>query len=229
MSLAELLGEGVEALRDGRPTEAAAALRQVVDNPDFQAHPELADVRARAASLLAQALLETDEVGPADRYARLALDALESFPDPAGTAQIEALRREIMGRALELRRETDQKARRERLRKVSIPDLLKAAANDVEAARMLIERATADHEAGETETAARLASRARNLADGAGELKEQVLTRLLLAQVDPGQRLAALKSAYQLALTADEPGLITGVARTADQVGIPHSALDGGT
>ncbi|TNE87484.1 MAG: hypothetical protein EP330_18650 [Deltaproteobacteria bacterium] len=226
MNLAERLAEGVAALRDGRPAEAATALREVVDDPDFQEHPELADVRARAASLLAQALLATDEVGPADRYARMALDALDAFPDPEGKAQIDGLRKEIMGRALELRRKSDQKTRRQRLLALPVDELLAAAADDAEKARLLIERATAESEAERIPQAIRLANQARHLADEAHALKEQVLTRLLVAQLDEAQRLPALRSAYQLALAAGETGLITGVARTAEQVGVPHADVD---
>ena len=87
----------------------------------------------------------------------------------------------------------------------------------------------AEHEAGESPAAIGLANRARNLADDHGSVKEQVLTRLLVAQVDSHQRVAALRSAYHLALTADQTGLIAGVARTAEQLDVPLSMVDGGT
>ncbi|MCO4744179.1 MAG: hypothetical protein KC912_05285 [Proteobacteria bacterium] len=228
MDLASELARGVEALRSGEAADAATILQAVVDDEGFRAHPELQDVRARACSLLAQALLSTDQVGPADRYAREALDALENAPDDTGRAQIDELRREIMGRALTLRKEREQRSRRSRLRQIPVPELLAAAKDDDERTRLLIERATAESEAGDEAAAIRLADRARNLADKSCGLKEQVLSRLLVAQVDARQRVPALQSAYQLALAADEKGLITGIARTAEQVGTPLHVVDGG-
>lgn len=228
MDLASELSRGVEALRDGRTSEAVELLTSVVETPAFREHSDLQDVRARACSLLAQALLTLDKVGPADRFAREALDALDIAPDPTGREQVDTLRREIMGRAMELRRDREQRARRSRLLQIPVQELIEAGKDDAERVRMLMERATAELEAGNASRAQRIANRARNLADGAAELKEQVLTRLLVAQVDPEQRLTALQGAYRLALSADEPGLITGVARTADQLGVPHSDVDRG-
>lgn len=226
--LASVLAQAVAALHEGKHDSAIPGLREVVENEAFRVHPDLQDVRARTCSLLAQALLATDEVGPADRYAREALDALELAPDPLGRAEVDGLRKEIMSRAITLRREQDQRQRRERLRHLPLQEIIDAASDDAECARMLIERATADNEAGDHDAARRTANRARNLADRSAQLKEQVLSRLLVAQVDPDQRLAALRSAYQLALAADEPGLITGIARTATQVGIPLEQVDRG-
>jgi hypothetical protein len=227
MNLAERLAQGVSALREGRPADAATRLREVVDHPDFRAAPDLLDLRARAASLLAQALLATDEVGPADRYAREALEAVEELGDSEGIAQIHALRQEIMGRALALRNERERHARRARLRTVSIEELLGSTVDPCERVGLLIERASAASEAGDDTEARELAERATAMADREATVKEQVLSRLLVAQVMADKRLDALRSAYRLALAANEPGLITGIAQTAAQVGIPHSTIDG--
>ena len=55
--LASLLLEGLAALRAGKPEVAVAALQAVCDDEDLAEAAERADVRARAHSLLAQALL----------------------------------------------------------------------------------------------------------------------------------------------------------------------------
>ena len=229
MNLADTLAKGVQAVRDGRFSDGIPLLKTVVEDPEFRAHPELQDLRARACSLLAQALLATEDPGPADRFARQAVDILEEAGDTVGLAEVEGLRREILACAVENRRVADQRARRARLREVPIDELVSAASDSAEAARMLMERSMAEHEAGESSAAIGLANRARNLADDHGSVKEQVLTRLLVAQVDSHQRVAALRSAYHLALTADQTGLIAGVARTAEQLDVPLSMVDGGT
>lgn len=228
MTLPETLAQGVQAVRNGRFAEGAALLRTVVEEPSFIEHPELQDLRARACSLLAQALLATDELGPADRFARQAVEILEELEDKQGLAEVEALRRDILSSAVEQRRVADQRARRARLLAVPIDELIADAADDAEASRMLMERATAEHDAGNSSAAAVLANRARNLADESGSVKEQVLTRLLVAQVDAEQRLAALRGAYHIALAADQTALIGGVARTAEQLDIPTHLVDGG-
>lgn len=227
MSLADRLAEGVGALREGRNAEAVSALQEVVDDPQFRGSEELLDVRARATSLLAQALLAVDEVGPADRYARQALDVLERLADPEGKAQVTALRQEIMGRALTLRKESEQRARRSRLLALPVAELLASTQIPQERANLLIERASAAAETGDLDMARDLAHQARHMADESNALKERVLSRLLVAQVDPETRVAALRAAYRLALAADEPGLITGIAQTAEQVGVPHTEIDG--
>ena len=132
MNLADTLAKGVQAVRDGRFSDGIPLLRTVVEDPEFKAHPELQDLRARACSLLAQALLATDELGPADRFARQAVDILEEAGDTVGLAEVEGLRREILACAVENRRVADQRARRARLREVPIDELVSAASDSAE-------------------------------------------------------------------------------------------------
>ena len=62
--LAQTLLGAVESLRSGRAAAAVPALTEVCADPSLAAAADLVDVRARAHSLLAQALLESGQ--PAD-------------------------------------------------------------------------------------------------------------------------------------------------------------------
>jgi hypothetical protein len=94
-SLASRLADGLRLLREGKAAEAAAELEVVCRDPDLAGATDLRDVRARALSLLAQALWKSGRAPESLPYLEAALRLARALGDIEGTQEIEALRQQI--------------------------------------------------------------------------------------------------------------------------------------
>lgn len=225
--LAGLLAAAVRDLRAGRFMEAAGQLGEVVADPDLAAAEDLRDVRARAFSLLAQALLGAGRPAEAQEHVRAALRLLSGLQDEAGLAQVRALQGQIFGALAE--QAARDRARRERAALAATPveEVLAPLADDLARAARLIEKATADEEAGAPEAAAAHLARALALADALGAVREQVLARLGLARHRPAERVDLVREAHRIAEAAAEFNLVGAITLEAGALGVPLPVIHG--
>lgn len=220
MDLAQQLAEGVQALRDGRPEEAATLLEQVARDPDFVAAEDLRDVRARALSLWAQALLESDRASQARVPVQDALELLEALGDEHGLTEVRALQTRI-GEAISA---AFQRAARSRelkaLAERPLADVLAGVTDPARRLDLHVRRTTAALEAGRPDEAAALARDAIARASELEDVRHGVLARIALAQASAPEADEALSAARDLADDANEPNLVAAVARAAEELGI---------
>jgi len=94
-TLAARLASGLRLLRDGRASEAAVELEIVCRDPDLAGAQDMRDVRARAMSLLAQALWKSGRADEALPYLEAGLRLARALGDVEGTQEIETLRQQI--------------------------------------------------------------------------------------------------------------------------------------
>lgn len=223
-TLAAQVRAGVEALAADRPGEAAAALRAVVEDPSFGAHPDLADIRARVYCLYAQALLDSGAARRADAWARRALAEAQGLGDDAGAEQIRGLLRQIFSAAVEEKKCADAIAR---VAATPLEDLLREARSDTERAGAMIEKANAEVQVGRAEHGEPLARRALALAQRAGAVREEVLAWLTLARARPEEAERAMVSAWRRAAEANEFNLVGAIGRAAKHAGVALPYLEG--
>lgn len=222
--LADRVRRGVDALKQGRPAEAVDALEPVATDPAFETQGDLADIRARVWSLLAQALLEAGRPHEADPWARRALQAVTDLGDEQGEQAVRALHQRIFAAATDLHR---QRTAIERVASTDVDELLAGAEGPQERAGVLVEKANAEARVGRAAAATDLARRALAIARGADAAREQVLALLVLAEAQPDEASGHLHAAWAIAEAADESTLVGAVARAAGTAGVRLPTLEG--
>lgn len=193
------LAEGLAALKAGRPADAVPLLAEVCDG--LRDAPDLKDIRARALSLLAQALLGTGRPAEALTPADAALRLAHEVQDPEGVTEIEALRAQLAEAA------------------TKVP-ASRPPARPIGEREALLHDAGIHLDAGRADEAVRLATRALRLAEEAGNVRIQVLARLVLARAAPEGAVAELQAAHALADANDDFTLVGTIARTATLLGV---------
>ncbi len=235
--VAALLLEAMTHQREARYAEAEVRLAEVVRALSDQ--PELEDVLARAASLLAQARLETSDAVGARSAAQIAMRALRSLGDASGMAEVRALDERIAAELDRERRAVLARARSAPLADKSLQDVLSelqaARATDLLQADQLLRHAQALQMHDRHSEALESAEAAIQAADRATAIREQVLARITAAEAcialaSPEQASraeVALRNALVLADRADETTLIGLVARAAELAGVALPAQHG--
>ncbi|MBX2797438.1 MAG: hypothetical protein KTR31_07220 [Myxococcales bacterium] len=225
-ALAASLLAGVEHLRKGQPSDAAAMLRAVCADPDLAAAEDLVDVRARAHSLLAQALTESG----AHDEALAALDAAEALAatlaDPDATPILTSLRDRIEAARADGLRSRDQQVRSERLAALSMEEIEARLPSHTPEARLdvMIRKANAEVDVGRPAEGLLVAREALTEACTLGDLRLEVLARLSIARASPEQAHEQLHRAWRRADAASETTLITAVAKAAEAHGVQLDA-----
>ncbi|MCB9685084.1 MAG: hypothetical protein H6738_07325 [Alphaproteobacteria bacterium] len=222
--LASTLLDGVAALREGRHAEAVARLRAVCDDRELMAAPDLADVRARALSLLAQALLHAGELREAEGRADAALRLVRTVGDTEGIVEITDLLTEIRERAT--KSQGADASMRERMLSASLEDLSKTRDPGMRA-EALLQKATAELGAGNTANALLAARAAWETAGAIGRDRVVVLARLCAAHADPTTAEEHLGEAWAVADASPEAEQLLGpVARAAEllRLALPEAA-----
>lgn len=229
---AQLLA-GVEALRRGAPGEAVAPLQAVCDDPDLAAADDLADVRARAWSLLAQAHLENGDPEAAEGPCREALRLLRRLRDTDGLGHVRALQDRIVGTLAHDADRARRLAEQARIADTRLDTLLAGATDDVARAEVLTKKAGALLDTGRPDEAAPLARDAVRAADASGHATWRTLARLALARAVPDEAVTHCIDAHRVAVDADEFNLVSTVAAAAVDLGVdlppelgPHRPLE---
>ncbi|MEZ4241285.1 MAG: hypothetical protein R3F59_35035 [Myxococcota bacterium] len=222
-ALGRALAEGIEALRRGQHRQAATALAAVCDDRAFARAADLADVRARALSLCAEALLGAGQPQQAMARAQSALVLARRLGDTLGVQDIEQLQQRI-ARAAPGPRAGGGGAADASLLEVPADEVdRKLAGAPPELRADWLQRwAAAAASAGRTRDAAAALDRA--LHEATEVLRVQVLARIALAALRPADAGALLQRALDLARDADQHTLVGAVARAAAQAGV---AIDG--
>lgn len=215
-ALADQLLEAVQHLEASRPEQAAPLLRAVCGDAALAAAADLVDVRARAHSLLAQALIATGDpagaraaVGIAERLAT-DLGDVEAMPILAG------LRAQISGVEAAQDAERHRSRQSTRLAQLSLEEITARVRDPRTMAEVLVRKANAESDAGRPHEAELIARQALRDAIALGDPRLEVLARLSIARADPSQAEPQLRAALQCADQASETGLITAVAKAAD-------------
>jgi len=224
--LARQLLAGLKALRSGDAQRAAETLSAVCNDRALSDSDELADVRARACSLYAQALLKSDRVPDATHWVEEAVRLSRRVGDPDGLREVEALRDQIRAAAPPAP-DPVAAARSERLAATPIETLEERVRRPVGLVELLLAKANADLDAGRPHDALPIAERARNGAISMGDVRLEVMTRLTVARADPDNAQEELDAAHRAALAADEFNLVTAVARAATAHGMTVGVLRG--
>lgn len=219
--LADRLLEGVAALRADRAADAVAPLLAVASDPELAAAGALADIRARACSLLAQALLRTDRPDDASPWIDEALRILRSLEDREGLARVGELRREVLEARQQAATRAQGEARSRRLAATPLDDILATVTAPPALLDVLIRKANADADDGRPGDALPIAERALGLADELRDVRGQVLARMSIARAVPDRAAQLLVEAWSVAERAGEPTLVGAVARAAELAGVP--------
>ncbi len=93
--LATTIESAVQALRDGRASDAVSLLAPVAKHDALSRAPDLQDVRARVCSLLAQSLLLAGAPRRAGQWAATSLRILRQHPDFEGQVEVRDLQQQI--------------------------------------------------------------------------------------------------------------------------------------
>ncbi|MCA9492082.1 MAG: hypothetical protein KC621_19250 [Myxococcales bacterium] len=217
--LASVLLDGVSALREGRPADAVPPLRQVCDDRELMAATDLADIRAHAQSLLAQALLHIGELREAEGRAEAALRLVRTLGDTEGIVEITGLLAEIRERATHA--EAPDTAAQDRMLAASLEDIEKTRDPGMRA-EALLQKATAELGAGRSGEALLAARKAWELAAAIGRDRVFVLARLCAAHADPRAAAAHLAEAWNTADASPEAEQLLGpVARASEVLRLP--------
>lgn len=221
LPLAQRLAQGVEALRQGAFARAAELLCEVCDDPSFIAAGDLMDIRSRASSLCAEALLLAGRPSQASPRADAALALARSLGDIEGINEIENLQNRI--RTANITQQTKTSAGSSQTRTISPPSPKVAPQpHDLAQAEHLLEQSSAQIESGQIDGARQAAERALVLADG--HPRVAVLGRLLVARAAPAHATVLLSEAAEIAREASEPTLLGLVIRTAQLLGVDVDA-----
>ena len=220
-AVASALADGVRALREGRPADAVPLLVRVADDRALAASPELRDVRARALSLCAEALLLAGRTGEAVLRAQAAVVAARAAGDVDGVDQVERLQQRI-ARAAPAEDPAPRLTDRERTTLRAAPlegvDAVYGGAPAELRADWLLRRATVAVEDGDLALGEAAVGRA--LVEGRDLPRVVVLGALLLARIRPGDAGALLQSALDAARSAQAHTLVGAVVREAGLAGV---------
>lgn len=210
----------MEALRAERWEDAVVALEAVASDAGFRSQPDLADVRARVASLLAQALLGAGRAAEAEPHARQALQAARALGE--GGTEARTLLQAILA---DLARAEQAARQARRTAETPLDRLLEGIEGDEALAAVLVRKANAEVDVGRPAQALPLARRALAHAIACGSLREEVLARMTVARAAPEEAEAELRSAWQRAEAADDFNLVGAVARAARLSGVALPTL----
>jgi len=213
--LAQHLLQGAEELNKGHPAEATTLLKVVATDPGLQDARDLADVRARACSLYAQALLGVDEIEEAEVWIREALRITRQEGDMDGLRVLRTLHADILKRKQDRQTQEDERARSVALAEVSVQEIVADARSPHELAQRLVERAAAAVEVQRFEEGHTIALQALDIATEHQMTRERVLAHLILARVEPDNAQDILVTALEVARQAHEVQLITLIAKSA--------------
>lgn len=218
--LAAHLKLGIEALRAERPDAAVLHLRPVVDDPALASSGDLVDVRTRALSLLAQALLDMGDHQALDEVERR-LDESESIdPDPNPSADRATLRDRLADARRQAMEQAARDARTERLAEADIEPWLERITDPDRRCDLLVQKAQAELTHGRLEAGRELARRAREMAEHV-TLRPHVMALLTMARAFPEEAAHYLDEALGLADRASEPTLVGTIVKTAGLLGVP--------
>lgn len=213
--LAGRLVAGVAALQAGRPHEAVPLLIEVCDDPELIAATDMRDIRSRALSLCSQALMQAGRAEDALRRVEAALVLARELGDTEGVHEVEGLRDQI--RDLVAKRVPDDPHSRA-LASRTLAELEAEIRDPLRRAEILIRKANAEIEAGQTHDAVQSARAA--LAAAPRVPRIGVLARLTLVRADPMSAVAELEAAADVARDAGEFTLLGLVARAAELAGV---------
>lgn len=202
-ALAVRLRQGVDALNSNQPDRAIEPLRDVCNDPILREAPNMADVRARALSLFAQALHQTEQWAEARHIIDSALLLTRRLGEPDGLAEVEALRADILTAS---GGSTSHAAG------------LRPPPTGIDA---MLAQANAHLDANATQRAIETAQAALTAAEAENDVRGGVLSRLTLARAEPVAAPKWVKEALRLADEASDFTLVGIIARTAELHGIP--------
>lgn len=225
--LARRLLDGMAALRDARFDEARAALTEVAEDPDLAAADDLVDVRARACTLLVQAMLGAHALDDAGRWLDEAERLLGRLGDRDGLAEVRALRRQRADALTDRARKAQAAERLARLAATPLDEIRSRAPSPPALLDLLVQKANAEVEAGRPDEAADVAREALELAERLDSVRGEVLARMSLARAEPGCAQEQLALAWSRAERADEFNLVGAVARAAELAGVELPTLHG--
>ena len=221
-TIADALTAGVTALREHRPADAVPLLAEALEG--LAGHDDLEDFAARAASLLAQARLATDDLAGARQAAHQAMRILRKHQDQAGLDEVRALDEQI-GAALEAqKRALAARAKAGSLAAMTTADVENLATSELARADLLLQHTDALRRLDQPERASLSANRAGFWADRADAVRERVLARIALAELgeDPASRL---DEAGAIADAANETTLVGLIAKARALLGIAPAPL----
>lgn len=232
MDLPRALAEGVRALREGRPADAQTWLAEVTRDADLAAAPDLQDIRARALTLHAQALIELGRAQEADAPCREAIRILRKRRDREGVDEARALQDRIVRALAEEGARQTRLDEQRRIAATPIDTLLAGARDEVETAERYVKKATAHLDLGDPEHASSLAYLALARAEPALDHHPDAATwavfaRLCLARAEPGDAETHLNEAWSTASRAGEHNLVSTIARAAEDAGVAVGVLHG--
>jgi hypothetical protein len=226
--LAGCLLEGIQALQDARPHDAIGPLDEVARDPDLAATTDLADIRARACSLLADAHLQLGNLDEASWAARAALALLRDLDDAAGRSRVQAIWTGILDLRKQRKANELGQASAAKLRQWSLQALEDRFGHEpLRFADVLIKKANAEIEGGATTMAVGPAERALAIAMAQGAVREEVFARLSLARAVPALAVLHLEAAWRRAERANEFNLVGAVAVAAHAMGLQLAVQDG--
>ena len=225
--LAGLLLDGLRALKAGRAADALGPLEQVCGDHELARAADLADVRARACSLLAQALLATGRASEALPRAEEALELARRLGDPDGLRQIESLSSEIREALRNEERVQDRRIRAERLAAIPLHEVEARVRDPLALIEVLVRKANAEADSGRTAQALTIAERALVDALTVDDVRLEVMARLSVARAAPDRAQHELERAHARASEAREFNLVTAVARAAVAHGVEVGVLRG--
>jgi tetratricopeptide (TPR) repeat protein len=206
-------------MRAGAWSRALLHLRPVAASEQLAAAPDLADVRARVLTLLAQALLERGDPTDHDEVERCLGEARELDPSEAARASMTDLQDRLDGARRETLERAAAEARTQRLADADIEGWLAKLPTGDRRCDLLVQKATAELDVGRSEQAAGYARRALALDDEA-TLRQRVMARLLMARTHPDRAEVYLQEALSMADAAHEFTLVGTIARTAELLGL---------
>jgi len=215
MELADRLAEGISHLKNERYEQAVDHLRAVSDG--LKGAEDLRDIRARAISLLAQALFQLGELDDASEVIRDALRLTRQLEDKDGLKQVRALQDEL-AKARTDRFQADVRLRElARTRETPLIELLRTPKDDG-AAGVLIRKATAELEH-RPALARALGEAALIASEKQGEAALRINARVTLARALPQRAGELLAQAHGIAADSGETNMISLIARAAEEMG----------
>lgn len=227
--LAAHLSEGVACLRRGDAGRALLHLRPVVEDPSLAESPELADIRARALTLCAQALIDAPPPADSDGLERLdeaevMLDTATSL-DPQAVEAIRPLREALLDARTQRLEAAARVQRTVRLAATDIEPLLARIHDAGRRLDLLLHKAQAVLDAGRPEEASAFAERV--LKAPSDDVRHGVMARLTLAAAVPVRAEDLVCEAYRIAEGRSEFNLVAIVARTAEHLSVSLPTLEG--
>lgn len=217
--LALRLARGVGALRAGRCEDAIADLSAVA--VALEAVPDMADIRARACSLWAQALLDAGRPREADGPCREALGLLRRLRDREGMEQVRGLQDRVVKAIAALGEDEERQREERRVADTPIAELLASAPTAGERAAAYVRKAQAMLAGGREDEAMDLAAAGLDVARAHGDVVWEVFARLVLARLDADLAARHLSMAHERAASCGEWNLVSTIAQTAEALGAP--------